>query len=132
MNNTTLVESTMNELTYAESILTMIIDNDVKSDGNLFNSIEAVVENISRAKKNVCNINTDENHKSIGDIEVSKGQTIEMVIGSILTTLETAINLKVAEESEHLKNQDEYIINLINSAKLNLDMVYTKVSFPEC
>ena len=51
MNNTTLVESTMNELTYAESILTMIIDNDVKSDGNLFNSIEAVVENISRAKK---------------------------------------------------------------------------------
>ena len=83
-------------------------------------------------KKNVCNINTDENHKSIGDIEVSKGQTIEMVIGSILTTLETAINLKVAEESEHLKNQDEYIINLINSAKLNLDMVYTKVSFPEC
>ncbi|MBQ0328440.1 hypothetical protein J9231_11330 [Providencia rettgeri] len=131
MNNTKLVENTMNELTYAESILNMIVNNDVKADSSLFNSIESVVENISRAKKNVCNINTD-NSKNIGDIEISKDQTIETVIGSILTTLETVITLKVAEESGHLKNQDEYVINLINAAKLNLDMVYTKVSFPEC
>lgn len=130
MNNTKLVENTMNELTYAESILNMIINNDIKADGSLFNSIESVVENISRAKKNVCNINTD-NSKNIGDIEITKDQTIEMVVGSILTTLDTAITLKVAEESGHLKNQDEYVINLINSAKLNLDMVYTKVSFPD-
>ncbi|MBS0917004.1 hypothetical protein [Providencia rettgeri] len=51
MNNTTLVENTVDELTYAESILNMIIDNDVKADGSLFNSIESVVKNISRAKK---------------------------------------------------------------------------------
>lgn len=130
MNNTKLVEHTVNELTYAESILNMIVNNDIKADGSLFNSIESVVENISRAKKNVCNINID-NSKNIGDFEISKDQTIETVIGSILTTLETAINLKVAEESGHLKNQDEYVINLINAAKLNLDMVYTKVSFPD-
>lgn len=51
MNNTTLVENTVDELTYAESILNMIIDNDVKADGSLFNSIESVVKSISRAKK---------------------------------------------------------------------------------
>lgn len=51
MNNTMLVENTVDELTYAESILNMIIDNDVKADGSLFNSIESVVKNISRAKK---------------------------------------------------------------------------------
>ncbi len=131
MNNTKLVESTIDELTYASSILNMIINNDIQADGNLFNSIESVVENIDRAKKNVCNISTDKNHKPIGEIKISKDQTIETVIGSILTTLETAINLKVAEESGHLENQDEYVINLITSAKLNLDIVYTKVSFSD-
>ncbi|MGO2337095.1 hypothetical protein [Providencia sp.] len=131
MNNTKLVENTIDELTYASSILNMIINNDIQSDGNLFNSIESVVENIDRAKKNVCNLNTDKNYKPIGEVKISKDQTIETAIGSILTTLETAINLKVAEESGYLKNQDEYVINLITSAKLNLDIVYTKVSFSD-
>lgn len=131
MNDSKLVERTVDELTYAASILNMIVNNNVQADGDLFNTIESVIENINRAKKNVCDMSIDMNNKPIGDIEVSKDQTMEMVIGSILTTLETAINLKVAEESGHLKNQDEYVINLINSAKLNLDIVYTKVSFPE-
>ena len=131
MNNTKLVENTIDELTYASSILNMIINNDIQSDGHLFNSIESVVENIDRAKKNVCNLNADKNYKPIGEVKISKDQTIETAIGSILTTLETAINLKVAEESGYLKNQDEYVINLITSAKLNLDIVYTKVSFSD-
>lgn len=131
MNNAKLVENTIDELTYASSILNMIINNDIQADGDLFNSIESVVENIDRAKKNVCNISVDKNNKPIGEVKISKDQTIEVVIGSILTTLETAINLKVAEESGHLKNQDKYVINLITSAKLNLEIVYTKVSFSD-
>ncbi|MBN7840901.1 hypothetical protein J0A78_05375 [Providencia rettgeri] len=51
MNNTILVENTINELTYAESILNIIVDNDIMANGNLFNSIESAVKNISRAKK---------------------------------------------------------------------------------
>lgn len=131
MNNEKLVDSILNELTYAQSILNMIINNDVQADQNLFNTIESVVDNISRAKKSAGSIQIESNHKPIGDIEITKDQTIEMVVGSILKTLDTAINLKVAEECGHLKNQDEHVINLINSAKLNLDMVYTKVSFPD-
>nr|ELR5042294.1 hypothetical protein [Providencia stuartii]ELR5083239.1 hypothetical protein [Providencia stuartii] len=131
MNNEKLVDSILNELTYAQSILNVIINNNVQADQDLFNTIESVVDNISRAKKSAGSIQIESNYKPIGDIEIIKDQTIEMVVGSILTTLDTAINLKVAEECGHLKNQDEHVITLINSAKLNLDMVYTKVSFPD-
>lgn len=131
MNNEKLIDSILNELTYAQSILNVIINNNVQADQDLFNTIESVVDNIFRAKKSAGSIQIESNHKPIGDIEITKDQTIEMVVGSILTTLDTAINLKVAEECGHLKNQDEHVINLINSAKLNLDMVYTKVSFPD-
>lgn len=131
MNNEKLVGSILNELTYAQSILNVIINNNIQADQDLFNTLESVVDNISRAKKSAASIQVEYDYKPIGDIEIIKDQTIEMAVGSILTTLDTAITLKVAEESGHLQNQDEYVINLINSAKLNLDMVYTKVSFPE-
>lgn len=57
--------------------------------------------------------------------------TIETAVWCILNTLETAINLKVAEESGHIKNYYTQITNLIQSAKLNLETVYEKVSFAE-
>ncbi|OAT54013.1 hypothetical protein [Providencia heimbachae] len=129
MNNTTLVENTINELTYAESILNMIVDNDIKADGSLFNSIESVVENISRAKKNVCNISADENKKSIGDILITKNENLEGAIGSILSVLEMAINLSASNEPSNKNGNQVSIINLIFTAKLNLETVYEKISF---
>lgn len=129
MNNTTLVENTIDELTYSESILNMIIDNDIKADGSLFNSIESVVQNISRAKKNVCNIKTDENQKSIGDILITKNENIECAIGSILSVLEMAISLSASNEPSNKNGNQVSIINLIFTAKLNLETVYEKISF---
>ncbi|WIF71404.1 MULTISPECIES: hypothetical protein [Proteus] len=131
MNNTKLKESACDELLYATSILNLIINDNVTPSDNMFNAIESAVANIERAKESVSNINTDKSPKPIGEIKISDNDTIETAVGCILNTLETAINLKVAEESGHIKNYDIQITNLIQSAKLNLETVYEKVSFTE-
>lgn len=129
MNNEKLVDSILNELTYAQSILNVIINNDVQPDQDVFNTIESVVGNIDRAKNNVAGIKIDPAINTIGEVKLTESETIETAIGSVLSVLQTAINLKVAEESGKLKSQDTPIINLIASAKLNLEAIYTKVSF---
>lgn len=129
MNNEKLIDSTLNELTYAASILNLIINNDVQPDQDVFNTIESVVGNIDRAKNNVAGIKIDPAINTIGEVKLTEGDTIETAIGSVLSVLQTAINLKVAEGSGKLKAQDTPIINLIASAKLNLEAIYTKVSF---
>ncbi|HCQ7981574.1 TPA: hypothetical protein OL861_002785 [Proteus mirabilis] len=131
MNNTKLKESACDELLYATSILNLIINDNVTPSDNMFNAIESAVANIERAKENVSSINTDKSPKPIGEIKISNNDTIETAVWCILNTLETAINLKVAEESGHIKNYDIQITNLIQSAKLNLETVYEKVSFTE-
>lgn len=131
MNNTKLKESACNELVYATSILNIIINDNVPPGDNMFNAIESVVENIERAKGNVSSINTNKSPKPIGEIKINDKDTIETAVGCILNTLETAINLKVAEESGHVENYDIQITNLIQSAKLNLETVYEKISFTE-
>ncbi|MBQ0210893.1 hypothetical protein J7S50_17055 [Providencia rettgeri] len=127
MNNTILVENTINELTYAESILNIIVDNDIMANGNLFNSIESVVKNISRAKKNICSIKTDENQESIGDVLITKNENLESAVGSILSILEMAIKLH-ASESNNNKNIVS-MVNLIFAAKMNLENIYEKISY---
>lgn len=131
MNNTELKQSACDELLYATSILNLIINDNVIPSDNMFNAIESAVANIERAKESVSNINTDKSPKAIGEIKISDNDTIETAVSCILNTLETAINLKVAEESGHIKNYDIQITNLIQSAKLNLKTVYEKVSFTE-
>ncbi|MCW2258532.1 hypothetical protein M2263_004623 [Providencia alcalifaciens] len=129
MNNEKLIDSTLNELTYAASILNIIINNPIEADQDVFTVIESVVENIDRAKNNVGGIKIDSAINTIGEVKLTESETIETAIGSVLSVLQTAINLKVAEESGKLKAQDTPIINLIASAKLNLEAIYTKVSF---
>ncbi|WP_272516117.1 MULTISPECIES: hypothetical protein [unclassified Providencia] len=127
MNNTILVENTVNELTYAESILNMIIDNDVKADGSLFNSIESVVKNISRAKKNVCGITT-EDKKWLGSTPITESESLEGAVNTVLSTLNIAIDLKADEESGSLKNRYDSIIRLLLSARMSMEVIYQKVS----
>ncbi len=131
MNNTELKQSACDELLYATSILNLIINDNVTPSDNMFNAIESAVANIERAKESVSNINADKSPKAIGEIKISDKDTIETAVGCILNTLETAINLKVSEESGHIKNYDIQITNLIHSAKLNLETIYEKVSFTE-
>ncbi|EOT2067096.1 hypothetical protein ACNHLX_000733 [Proteus mirabilis] len=131
MNNTKLKESACDELVYATSILNIIINDNVMPSDNMFNAIESAVANIERAKESVSSINTDKSPKAIGEIKISDKDTIETAVGCILNTLETVINLKVAEEIGHIKNYDIQITNLIQSATLNLKTVYEKVSFTE-
>ncbi|MEH1462036.1 hypothetical protein, partial [Proteus mirabilis] len=104
MNNTKLKESACDELIYATSILNIIINDNVTPSDNMFNAIESAVANIERAKENVSIINTDKLPKPIGEIKISDKDTIETAVGCILNALETAINLKVAKESGHVKN----------------------------
>ncbi|EIU7558833.1 hypothetical protein LHV18_19270 [Providencia rettgeri] len=127
MNNTTLVANTIDELTYAESILNIIVDNDIMANGNLFNSIESVVKNISRAKKNICSINTDKNQEYVGGILITKNENLESAVGSILSILEMAIKLHASESNDN-KNIVS-MVNLIFAAKMNLENIYEKISY---
>ncbi|WP_273804878.1 hypothetical protein [Providencia rettgeri] len=127
MNNTILVENTINELTYAESILNIIVDNDIMANGNLFNSIESVVKNISRAKKNICSIKTDENQESIGGILITKNESLESAVGSILSILEMAIKLHASENNDNRNIVS--MVDLIFAAKMNLENIYEKISY---
>lgn len=127
MNNTILVENTINELTYAESILNIIVDNDIKSNGDLFNSIEAVVKNISRAKKSVCGITTDDK-KWLGSTPITESESLEGAVSSVLSILNIAIDLKADEESGSLKNRYDSIFRLLLSARMSMEVIYQKVS----
>lgn len=50
------------------------------------------------------------------------------IIGSVLSILNIAIKLKISEDSGELKNQYNPIIDLILSAKINMEIIYQKVS----
>ncbi|HGW4592405.1 TPA: hypothetical protein ACNH0U_001929 [Proteus mirabilis] len=63
MNNTKLKESACDELTYATSILNIIINDNVMPSDNMFNAIESAVANIERAKEYIFQLNIGESHE---------------------------------------------------------------------
>lgn len=128
MNNEKLVDSILNELTYAQSILNVIINNNVQADQDLFNTIESVIHNISRAKKSAGSIQVENKSISISSFEIIAGESLETILGTATNTLKTAEELKVATESGKLKDGDTNVINLIQSVRLNLEAAYEKVS----
>ena len=72
MDNNKLIENACDELTYAESILMLIINNDVLADEHLYNTLESIVENIKRARIDICYINVENNTASIDSEEEIK------------------------------------------------------------
>ncbi len=129
MNNKKLVESTVDELTYASAILSMIINNNIQADGDLFNSIESVVSNIDRAKNNISDININMEVKPINEMEIFHDKSLEMVIGTVTTALEMAIDISVKSElGFSTKDKDSLLLNIIMQARLNLVYVYEKIS----
>lgn len=79
------------------------------------------------AKKNICSIKTDENQESIGDVLITKNESLESAVGSILSILEMAIKLHVSENNDN-KNIVS-MVNLIFAAKMNLENIYEKISY---
>ncbi|HGN0868464.1 TPA: hypothetical protein ACKROV_001692 [Providencia alcalifaciens] len=127
MNDSKLKESASDELTHAASILEMIVNDNVTPNTHMFNAIESVVGNINRAKLNIGNITT-EKKEYVGSTSITKDESLESAVASVLSILNIAIDLKVNEESGSLKNQYDSIINLILSAKINMEVIYEKVS----
>ena len=72
MDNNKLIENACDELTYAESILMLIINNDVLADEHLYNTLESIVENIKRARIDICYINVENNTAPIDSEEEIK------------------------------------------------------------
>ncbi|MEY1539858.1 hypothetical protein AB7Z49_01315 [Providencia rettgeri] len=128
MNNQILKESASDELTHAASILEMIINDNVTPNTNMFNAIESVVGNINRAKRSIGNISTEKKQNWIGSISITENENLEGAISSVLSTLNTAIDLKVDEESGSLKNQYDSIFRLLVSARMCMEVIYEKVS----
>lgn len=127
MNDSKLKESASDELTHAASILEMIVNDNVTPNTHMFNAIESVVGNINRAKLNIGNITT-EKKEYVGNTIITKDECLESAVASVLSILNIAIDLKVNEDSGSLKNQYDSIINLILSAKINMEVIYEKVS----
>ncbi|MBN6363938.1 hypothetical protein JZL89_01010 [Providencia rettgeri] len=127
MNNQKLKEAASDELTHAASILEMIVNDNVTPNTNMFNAIESVVGNINRAKGSIGNIAT-EKQEWIADTLITKNESLEAAVGSVLSILNIAISLKVSEDSGELKSQYNSIIDLILSAKINMELIYQKVS----
>ncbi|ENU1229307.1 hypothetical protein [Providencia rettgeri] len=127
MNNQKLKEAASDELTHAASILEMIVNDNVTPNTNMFNAIESVVGNINRAKRSIGNIAT-EKQEWIADTLITKNESLEAAVGSVLSILNIAISLKVSEDSGELKSQYNSIIDLILSAKINMELIYQKVS----
>lgn len=127
MSSSKLKESASDELTHAASILEMIINGNVTPNTHMFNAIESVIGNINRAKGKISNIIT-EKEEWIADTKITTDESLESAVGSVLSILNIAIKLKISEDSGELKNQYNPIIDLILSAKINMEIIYQKVS----
>ncbi|WP_272515622.1 MULTISPECIES: hypothetical protein [unclassified Providencia] len=127
MNNQNLKESASDELTHAASILEMIVNDNVTPNTHMFNAIESVVGNINRAKRSIGNIIT-ENNVWLGSTPITESESLEGAVNSVLSILNIAIDLKADEESGSLKNRYDYIIRLLLSARMSMEVIYEKVS----
>lgn len=123
MNNTQLKEAACYDLTYAKSTLSLIINNDVPFDTHAFNTVEGVVEQIDRALKNVASISTVQADSSNEDCDVFFGLDLESSLNSVLGTLVAIENINVTLESNSLKLNTTYLIELIASVKMNMESI---------
>lgn len=123
MNNTQLKEAACDDLTYAKSTLSLIINNDVPFDTHAFNTVESVVEQIDRALKNVASISTEQADTRHEDCEVFSGLDLESSLNSVLGTLVAIENMSVIFESNSLKVNTTTLIELIASVKMNMDSI---------
>ncbi|MET4879557.1 hypothetical protein L9G70_19265 [Morganella morganii] len=123
MNNTQLKEAACDDLTYAKSTLSLIINNDVPFDTHAFNTVEGVVEQIDRALKNVASISTEQADSSNEDYDVFFGMDLESSLNSVLGTLVAIENMSVIFESNSLKVNTTTLIELIASVKMNMDSI---------
>ncbi|WP_405470238.1 hypothetical protein ACGTI2_05135 [Morganella morganii] len=123
MNNTQLKEAACDDLTYAKSTLSLIINNDVPFDTHAFNTIEGVVEQIDRALKNVASISTEHADSSNEDCDVFSGLNLESSLNSVLGTLVAIENINVTLEGNSLKLNTTYLIELIASVKMNMESI---------
>lgn len=123
MNNTQLKEAACDDLTYAKSTLSLIINNDVPFDTHVFNTVEGVVEQIDRALKNVASISTVQADSSNEDCDVFSGLDLESSLNSVLGTLVAIENINVTLESNSLKLNTTYLIELIASVKMNMESI---------
>lgn len=123
MNNTQLKEAACDDLTYAKSTLSLIINNDVPFDTHAFNTVKGVVEQIDRALKNVASISTEQADSSNEDCDVFFGMDLESSLNSVLGTLVAIENMSVIFESNSLKVNNTTLIELIASVKMNMDSI---------
>ncbi|EPX8933650.1 hypothetical protein ACW5X7_000992 [Morganella morganii] len=123
MNNTQLKEAACDDLTYAKSTLSLIINNDAPFDTHVFNTVEGVVEQIDRALKNVASISTVQADSSNEDCDVFSGLDLESSLNSVLGTLVAIENINVTLESNSLKLNTTYLIELIASVKMNMESI---------
>ncbi|HGN0094501.1 hypothetical protein [Morganella morganii] len=123
MNNTQLKEAACDDLTYAKSTLSLIINNDVPFDTHAFNTVESVVEQIDRALKNVANISTEQADTRNEDCKVFSGLDLESSLNSVLGTLVAIENISVIFESNSLKVNATALIELIASVKMNMESI---------
>ena len=108
MNNTQLKEAACDDLTYAKSTLSLIINNDVPFDTHAFNTVESVVEQIDRALKNVASISTEQADTRNEDCKVFSGLDLESSLNSV---------------SNSLKVNATALIELIVSVKMNMESI---------
>lgn len=123
MNNTQLKEAACDDLTYAKSTLSLIINNDAPFDTHAFNTVEGVVEQIDRALKNVASISTEQADTRNEDCNVFSGLDLESSLNSVLGTLVAIENISVIFESNSLKVNATALIELIASVKMNMESI---------
>ncbi|EPF5871077.1 hypothetical protein [Morganella morganii] len=123
MNNTQLKEAACDDLTYAKSTLSLIINNDVPFDTHAFNTVEGVVEQIDRALKNVASISTEQADTRNEDCKVFSDLDLESSLNSVLGTLVAIENISVILESNSLKVNATALIELIASVKMNMESI---------
>lgn len=123
MNNTQLKEAACDDLTYAKSTLSLIINNDVPFDTHACNTVEGVVEQIDRALKKIASINTEKTSASNEDTDVFYGMNLESSLNSVLGTLTAIENINVPFESNSLKINSTTLIELIASVKINMESI---------
>lgn len=123
MNNTQLKEAACDDLTYAKSTLSLIINNDVPFDTHAFNTVEGVIEQIDRALKKVANINTEQADSSNEDCDLFLGMDLESSLNSVFGTLVAIENMSVIFENNSLKVNTRTLIELIASVKMNMGSI---------
>lgn len=123
MNSTELKEAACDDLTYAKSTLSLIINNDVPFDTHVCNTVEGVVEQIDRALKKIASINTEETSTSNEDTDIFYGVNLESSPNSVLGTLTAIENINVSFERNSLKINSTTLIELISSVKINMESI---------